>query len=334
MNLIENTQLMKTQTIGVEIEMGKISKQNVMHIVSNYFNEVYGIPVYEFCGGAHGAWNCNGKPNSHGNPRVWKFMDDGSSSGDWGRITCEMVTPILTYDDIPDLQEIVRRLRGAGARSGAHWNAGVHIHVGANFDEIGGQNAKSIRNLINLINSHERMLCKSIDITPSRASQWARFVDPRVLREINEMKPKTKRELQKIWYGDNAMSHEHYHHSRYHLLNLHAIWDKGTIEFRCFEFHNNLHAGELKAWIQLCLAMCSYSKLVRNCSPNIINAENQKYAMKNWLTNMGLIGDEFKTCRKMLLKNLTGDSGYRVARGDSDDDYNVPTSSSNFIENY
>ena len=315
----QNAEWLKTQTIGIEVEMGKISKENACRIVDRYFEEKYGIPCdTRYDGSHHSNWVCSGKPARNGRARYWQFMDDGSSSGDWGRITCEMVTPILRYEDIEDVQEILRRLRQAGARSGAHWNAGVHIHVGADFDADDGQNAKSIRNLVNIIANHERLICESIAVTPSRQAQWARFVEPSFLRNINEQKPTTKAELEQLWYGYTG-HHQHYDGTRYHLLNLHAIWDKGTIEFRCFEFHNNLHAGELKAWVQLCLAMCSYSKHVKYVPLNpMTSCENPKYAMKNWLINMGLIGDEFKTCRQMLTKHLSGDVAYRVPRSGED----------------
>ena len=326
-NLKRNAELMKQQTIGVEIEMGKISKQTACKIVSDYFRSTYFIDspvVHE--GRHHDNWACYGRPaTGTTQPRKWQFMDDGSAPGDWGRITCEMVTPILHYDDIEDLQAIVRLLRENGARSGAHWNSGVHIHVGADFDTPNGQTTKSVINLTNLIASHQRFLCQALAVTPSRQRQWARFVEPTFLDTINgNRRPKNKTELERAWYGRTGY-HEHYDGTRYHLLNLHAIWDKGTIEFRCFEFHNNLHAGELKAWIQLCLAMCSYVKLTRHCSPTEIDTSNQKYAMKNWLNNMGLIGDEFKTARKMLTKHLKGDMGSKVVRVSNLDDLDLDT---------
>jgi len=320
-NMKQNGVWLKTQTFGVEIEMGKISRKRACELVAQYFETKYGLPCIEtinYEGGHYDVWTCKGKPAQNGRPRKWKFMSDGSSSGDWGRISCEMVTPIMRYDDIEDLQEIVRILRADGARSGAHWNAGVHIHIGADFDTADGQNAKSIRNLVNLISSHERLLCEAVSVTPSRQANWARFVEPTFLREINEQKPTTKEQLERLWYGHTG-HHEHYDGTRYHLLNLHAIWDKGTIEFRCFEFHNNLHAGELKAWVQLCLAVCSYAKHAKYITPRTLDCANPKFSMKNWLINMGLQGDEFKTCRKMLTKHLSGDTAYRTPRTDADD---------------
>lgn len=324
-NMIQNGDWLKNEDIGVEIEMAKLSKEKACKIVNDYFNEKYGYSnEYWYDGRHHADYACNGKPDSNGNARIWRFMDDGSSSGDWGSISCEMVTPILYYDDIEDLQAIVRLLRTNGARSGAHYNAGVHIHVGAKANRENGQTPKSIRNLVNLIASHEPLLCQAIAVTPSRVSQWARFVEPYFLRAINNKKPKTWDKLGELWYGSRydyeRGCRTHYHSSRYHLLNLHALWDKGTIEFRCFEFHNNLHAGELKAWIQLCMAMCSYVKHVNYCSPKPMEVVNQKYSLKNWLNNLGLVGDEFKTCRKMLTKHLRGDTAYKNGRPNDDND--------------
>ena len=331
-NLIENAELSKKQTVGVEIETHGVQKDDFAHLVANYFYDTYGIPVCVWYDGRHHHdWRCIGKPAPDGSAREWVFCDDGSSSGPLGGIDCEMVSPILYDDeDIADLQAIVRLARKAGAKSGANYNAGVHIHIGADFDKVGGQNAKTIRNLVNLIKSHESLICKAINFTASRG-HWAQWVDNDFLRALNAKKPTTKTGLFSLWYGSereylHVLNHRrecHYHHSRYHLLNLHSIIDKGTIEFRCFEFHDKLHAGELKAWIQLCRAMCSYAKIARNCRVKELQVDNPKYALNSWLKNMGLIGNEFKTCRKMLLKNLDGDSGYRNGRPATEPDDDV-----------
>lgn len=42
---------------------------------------------------------------------------------------CELVTPILKYENIETLQELIRRLRKAGAKSDYTRGCGVHIHA-------------------------------------------------------------------------------------------------------------------------------------------------------------------------------------------------------------
>ena len=69
------------------------------------------------------------------------------------------------------------------------------------------------------------------------------------------------------------------------MLNLHATFTKGTVEFRLFQFdapadgkQNGLHAGQLKSYIQLCLALSQLAKQVKTASANPQQTENPKYA--------------------------------------------------------
>ena len=70
-----------------------------------------------------------------------------------GRHTAELTTPILTYDDLEDLLAVARELRHAGAISNPEHGCGVHIHIGAN-----GHTAGTLRNLANIMASHESLL--------------------------------------------------------------------------------------------------------------------------------------------------------------------------------
>jgi hypothetical protein len=105
------------------------------------------------------------------------------------------------------------------------------------------------------------------------------------------------------------------------MLNYHACFTHGTVEFRCFQFANpneerrgGLHAGELKSYIQLCLALSQMAMMVKTASPKEPQVENPKYAMRTWLLRLGFIGDEFATARELLTKNLDGDTAFRHGR--------------------
>jgi hypothetical protein len=105
------------------------------------------------------------------------------------------------------------------------------------------------------------------------------------------------------------------------MLNLHATFTKGTVEFRLFQFappangkQNGLHAGKLKSYIQLCLAMSQMAKDLRSASPKEQQKENKVFAMRTWLMRMGFIGDEFATARETLTENLTGNAAFRFGR--------------------
>ena len=120
-------------------------------------------------------------------------------------------------------------------------------------------------------------------------------------------------EFEDIWYSQTPgeSRRNHYNDSHYHMLNLHATFTKGTIEFRCF--NSTLHAGKIKAYIQFCLAFAQKAKEIRSARPQKTETDNPKYTFRCFLLRLGLIGDEFKTCRLHMLANLEGNSAWRQA---------------------
>ena len=149
-------EVMKAQTIGVEIEMYGITRQNAAKAAADFF----GSSRVEYTAARNGykTWSTY---DTQG--REWKFQRDASIRARTDEERCEMVTPILTYDDIENLQELVRTLRRKGAKSDPTHMCGVHIHIGA-----AGHDAKSLRNLANLMASHEGLLTSAIRIDQSR----------------------------------------------------------------------------------------------------------------------------------------------------------------------
>ena len=305
---IEN---LKNQTIGVEVEMNSITRKTAAQIAAEFF----GTGRFEDTARRNGyytwsAWDASG--------REWKFQRDVSISGPDAE-KCELVTPILRYEDIETLQELCRRLRKAGAKSDATRGCGVHIHIGAK-----GHTPQTLRNLANIMASHESLLADALRLDRRRMSRYCRTVDPNFLQQLNRTKPDTMAKLADIWYTSQGASYgrnQHYNESRYHMLNYHATFTKGTIEFRLFQFdapadgrQNGIHAGQLKSFIQLCLAMSAMAKAVKRASPEPQQSENPKYAMRTWLLRLGFIGEEFATARDFLTRNLDGDAAFRNGR--------------------
>lgn len=302
---------MKKQTIGVEVEMNSITRRAAAELAATFF----GTGRYQDTASRNGyytwsAWDAQG--------REWKFQRDVSIAGPDSE-KCEMVTPILTYADIETLQELIRQLRHAGAKSDPTRGCGVHIHIGAK-----GHTPQTLRNLANIMASHESLLADALNLDRGRMSRYCRTVDPRFLQQLNSRKPKTMAALADIWYGSQNEDYgrsQHYNGSRYHMLNLHATFTKGTVEFRLFQFdapadgkRNGLHAGQLKSYIQLCLALSQMAKEVKTASPKPQQNENPKYAMRTWLLRLGFIGEEFATARETLTKRLAGDTAFRNGR--------------------
>lgn len=302
---------MKKQTIGVEVEMNRIARNKAAKIAADFF----GTGRCQDTATRNGyctwsAWDAQG--------REWKFQKDVSIAGPDSE-KCELVTPILNYTDIETLQELIRRLRKAGAKSDATRGCGVHIHIGAK-----GHTPQTLRNLANIMASHESLIADALNLDRGRINRYCRMVDPRFLEQINRRKPSTMAQFADLWYnsqGEGCGRDFHYNGSRYHMLNYHATFTKGTVEFRLFQFdapsngrQNGLHAGQLKSYIQLCLALSQMAKAVKSASPKPQQSENPKYAMRTWLLRLGFIGDEFKTAREVLTKRLAGDTAFRNGR--------------------
>ena len=127
--------------------------------------------------------------------------------------------------------------------------------------------ARSLRNIANIMYSKEDLIFKALKVRPQREVRFCKKIDD-------------------------------------DFLNFHSVFSKGTIEFRMF--NGTLHAGEIKTYIQFCLAI-SHQALVQNKASRVkTHSSNEKYTFRTWLLRLGLIGDEFKTARHHLLKNLDG----------------------------
>jgi hypothetical protein len=288
---------MKDQRFGIEIELTGLSRLRAAQVLAEYF----GTPV-SHDGGYYGIYSV-----LDGQSRRWKVMSDGSITTEKkeGRrivpadstYSVELVSPICRYEDIETIQEIVRKLRAAGAIANA--SCGIHVHVDAS-----PYNANTLRNITNIMASKEDLIYKALQVSVARERRYCKKVEQSFLEELNRKKPKTLEQVSRIWYNGNDGRHEHYHNSRYHCLNLHSVFQKGTIEFRLF--NGTTHAGKIKAYIQLCLAI-SHQALTQRCASRIkTQSTNEKYTFRTWLLRLGLIGDEFKTARLHLLEHLDG----------------------------
>lgn len=293
---------MKTLKFGIEIELTGITRIAASRVIAQYFNT--NETNYE--GGNYDTYTAKDSKS-----RTWKVMFDSSIRAErkngecaTSRYKTEVVSPILTYNDIEDLQELVRQLRHRGAI--ANSSTGIHIHVGA--EKFTPQ---TLRNIVNIIASKDDLIYKSLKIDPMRM-RYCQKTNENLIEVINKKKPKTWAELADIWYTSQGAGYgrtTHYNQSRYHGLNLHAVFTKGTVEFRLF--NSTTHAGEIKAYIQFCLAVCHQALTQKKASARKSITDNEKYAFRCWLLRLGLIGDEFKTCRHHLLKNLEGNSAWR-----------------------
>lgn len=296
----------KDQCFGVEVEMTGITREQAAHALADYFGT---SPQY--LGTGYDTW---GATDPEG--KVWKLMSDASiraerktrtgyTSNAGTSYRVEMVTPKLTYEELPKFQECIRRVRAAGAKVNS--SCGIHVHVDA-----ANHNRQSLKNLIGIMYSKEDILFKALQVNESRASRWCQKVREPMLRQartLSSEETKDLTQLESIWYEGDIGNDEHYNWTRYYALNLHSVFYRGTVEWRCF--NSTLHAGRAAAYVNLCLAISAQAIAQRSTVMRKTRSDNELFTFRVWLVRLGLNGDEFKHTRNHLLANLEGDRAWR-----------------------
>lgn len=300
--------MLKSQFFGIEIETTGITREEAAKAVAAYFrtNAQHTYSGYD-------TWEV-----TDGEGKVWKLMSDASiyterkisgkkyEAAHNKQYAVELVSPKLEYAEMEKLQEVVRTIRKAGAK--VNTSCGIHIHVdGANHT------AKTLKNLLGIMYAKEDLLFKSLKVDNNRV-YYCKKTREDVLTKVRTQRTLTMDTLRDIWYGKkNAVdnTHQHYDESRYHALNLHAMFSKGTVEFRLF--NSTLHAGEIKSYVVLALAISAQAIRQKGTQINKTASDNEKFTFRTWLLRLGLIGDEFTNVREHLLKNLDGNAAWRYA---------------------
>jgi hypothetical protein len=168
--------------------------------------------------------------------------------------------------------------------------------------------ADSLSRLLNFAIGRQDLFYEALQIG-DRANRWCHKANKNLFKAIKNSHESTS-SIERLWYSDlndgycGGVSHEHYNDTRYHGINLHAFFTKGTVEFRLF--NGTTHAGKIKAYIQFCLALsawainCPKDNLFFKSTANM--TQEQKAAlMKRVLTNrLKMRGPEFKTARYHL----------------------------------
>ena len=81
------------------------------------------------------------------------------------------------------------------------------------------------------------------------------------------------------------------------------------INFAWFPYTED--GDEIAAYTQFITGLCDMAKDAKRVSLKQTETDNDKYAFRCFLLRLGFIGKEYKTARKILLRNLTGNSAFR-----------------------
>lgn len=152
----------------------------------------------------------------------------------------------------------------------------------------------SLRNLVNLIYTRAGLINKALG-TSFDAEQG--LID--ALSEIESLR--TAEDFRK---AVAAYEEEH----RQALSGI--TFTPETITFSSLP--ETADAERLTAFTELVAMMTKQALDQKRIQAKAVNEENEKYALRIWLTRLGMNGPEFKTTRKILMENLTGHSAFRT----------------------
>ena len=293
--------LLKEQNYGVEIELVSITRQRASGIIARHFGTTNWHAAREY---GYDAWAAKDRKG-----RVWKCVKDASLNDRNGG--CEVVTPILQYEDMEDLQASIRLLREAGAK--ADGSCGIHVHVDASKHTI-----DSLQRLMNFAIGRQDLFYEALGVSERRTERFCRKMNKNLFKAIQQDSERTTASLERLWYSPvndgyrYGISHDHYNSTRYHGINLHAFFTKGTVEFRLF--NGTTHAGRIKAYVQFCLAMSAWAIEGKSTSLHFRTIKNYTMEQKKALmlrvlkNRLGLKGKEFRTARLHLTAAFGGNA--------------------------
>ena len=91
-----------------------------------------------------------------------------------------------------------------------------------------------------------------------------------------------------------------------------------TVEFPWFTVEKD---GDGDAYAKFITMLCEFAKNLKRVVNKPDTSDNEKYAFRCFLLRLGMIGEEYKPVRRVLLRNLTGSSAFRHGKpeGGADD---------------
>lgn len=156
---------------------------------------------------------------------------------------------------------------------------------------IAGHTGISLRNLVNMIYSKQELIKKALGIT-------ANIVDEEFIKAVNEAKIETLEDFQKAITGKES------------CIQIEFNFEEQKIGFNFIEAETE----NITAYTQFIGLLNQSAKELKHASYKVKSTDNPKFTFRVFLIRLGMIGDEYKEVRKVLLKNLEGNGAFRYGK--------------------
>lgn len=156
-----------------------------------------------------------------------------------------------------------------------------------------GYDGKSLTNLLRMIYSKQPLVKKALGLDFD-------LVNEEIIAAFEQEQIVTLGDFKKALEGTNCPG-------------IGFDFEKQTITFKLGVGGNNPEKAQ--AATQLLGLVNAYARQQkRNVAARVKPTDNEKYTFRTWLLRLGMIGDEYKASRKLLLKNLSGNASFRKQR--------------------
>lgn len=158
-----------------------------------------------------------------------------------------------------------------------------------------GHTGITLRNLINMIYSKQELIIKSLGISGD-------IINEDFVKGINEAKIHTLEEFKRE--ADNT--------GKENCKGIDFDFENKKISFKFM--NEETDEKILEAYIQFIELLNQSAKELKHASAKISVTDNPKFTFRVFLIRLGMVGDEYKTTRKILLKNLEGNAAFRYGK--------------------
>lgn len=154
----------------------------------------------------------------------------------------------------------------------------------------------------------------------------------RVLAGLDKMGYTAEDESEKLtismprtFFSDQALDNLRHIVENKHSLICHALGTEDLpieekddkVEFQWFTVEKD---GDSEAYVRFISVLCEFAKNLKRVVNKPDTSDNEKYAFRCFLLRLGMIGEEYKGTRKVLLRNLIGSSAFRHGKPEGDND--------------
>ena len=155
-----------------------------------------------------------------------------------------------------------------------------------------GHTGITLRNLVNMVYSKQGLIKKSLGIT-------ANIIEDDFCTYINEGKIEIledfKKAIESVGEG--------------RCPGIAFDFNMNSITFKFFKWEAS--PEKIKVYTQLVALLNQSAKTLKHASFKSKDTDNDKFTFRVWLVKIGMIGDEYKAARKVLIEKLSGNSAFR-----------------------